>query len=78
MLGRQIYDSLDSPPLAKVEPSARSNDVVRIQRGEGIGDLYINAWAPLVPALVILVTILGLNMFTDGMQDALNPTTREP
>jgi len=44
---------------------------------EGIGDLYLSPLPSLLPVLAILITILGLNLLADGLQDVLNPTTRE-
>ena len=69
----QVETSLSFLGLGMQPPAPSWGLMIR----EGIGDLYINAWASLLPALAILITILGLNMLADGLQDALNPTTRE-
>lgn len=69
----QVETSLSFLGLGVQPPTPSWGLMIR----EGIGDLYINAWASLLPALAILFTILGLNMLADGLQDALNPTTRD-
>ena len=43
---------------------------------EGIGDLYINPWSSMIPAISILITILGFNMLADGLQEKINPTMK--
>ena len=32
-----------------------------------------NPWLSLFPGLAIFVTVLGFNLFSDGLRDALNP-----
>jgi peptide/nickel transport system permease protein len=36
-------------------------------------DLKANAWLSLFPGLAIFVTVLGFNLFGDGLRDALDP-----
>ena len=69
----QIETSLGFLGLGVQPPTPSWGLMIR----EGIQDLYLTPWPSLLPVLAILATILGLNMLADGLQDALNPTTRE-
>jgi len=69
----QVETSLSFLGLGIQPPTPSWGMMIR----EGIAELYLNAWSSLLPVLAILLTILGLNMLADGLQDALNPTTRE-
>ena len=35
--------------------------------------IQANAWLSLFPGLAIFVTVLGFNLFGDGLRDALDP-----
>lgn len=43
---------------------------------EGLRYLPINPWIAIVPGLAIMITVLGFNLFGDGLRDALDPHLR--
>lgn len=40
--------------------------------------LYLAPWASLWHGFMILITVLGVMLFGDGLRDALNPRLRSP
>lgn len=43
---------------------------------EGLRFLAINPWIAIVPGAAIMLTVLGFNLFGDGLRDALDPRLR--
>jgi peptide/nickel transport system permease protein len=43
---------------------------------EGLRYLGSNPWLAVLPGLAIMLTVLGFNLFGDGLRDALDPRTR--
>jgi peptide/nickel transport system permease protein len=43
---------------------------------DGTGLLYTRPWVSLAPGIMILLTVLSLNVFGDGVRDALDPRAR--
>ncbi len=41
------------------------------------GYMHSNVWLSIWPGMAILVTIMGFNLFGDGLQDALDPRTND-
>jgi peptide/nickel transport system permease protein len=44
---------------------------------EGLNVLRSSPWISLMPGLAIVITVLGFNLFGDGIRDALHPRLRE-
>jgi peptide/nickel transport system permease protein len=43
---------------------------------EGLRYLAINPWIAIAPGVAIMLTVLGFNLFGDGLRDALDPRLR--
>jgi peptide/nickel transport system permease protein len=43
---------------------------------EGLPYLQVDPWPTLLPLLVMVITILGINMFGDGLSDSIDPILR--
>lgn len=71
--GIQVETSLSFLGLGVQPPTPSWGLMIK----EGIGNLYLNPWPSLLPVLAILFVILGLNLFVDGIQERLNPRTRD-
>ena len=71
--GIQVETSLSFLGLGVQPPTPSWGLMIK----EGIGDLYLNPWPSLLPVMAILFVILGLNLFVDGIQERLNPSTRD-
>ena len=44
---------------------------------EGRRHLLDYPWVPIIPGVMVLVTVLGFNLFGDGLRDALDPRIRK-
>lgn len=71
--GIQVETSLSFLGLGVQPPTPSWGLMIK----EGIGNLYLNPWPSLLPVMAILFVILGLNLFVDGVQERLNPRTRD-
>ena len=45
-----------------------------IEDGQGL--LYTRPWVAIAPGIMIVLTVLSLNVFGDGVRDALDPRAR--
>jgi len=43
---------------------------------DGTDLLYTRPWVSIVPGIMILLTVLSLNVFGDGVRDALDPRAK--
>ena len=43
---------------------------------DGQGLLYTRPWVAIAPGIMIVLTVLALNVFGDGLRDALDPRSR--
>jgi peptide/nickel transport system permease protein len=43
---------------------------------DGTGLVYTRPWTTIAPGLMILLTVLSLNVFGDGVRDALDPRAK--
>ncbi|ELY50231.1 ABC transporter permease [Natronorubrum bangense] len=55
-------------------PTPDWGEMLRIAHGRY---MHSNIWLSIWPGLAILVTIMGFNLFGDGLQDALDPRIKE-